>query len=175
MILFEKTEYTNGFMNLILGVFGVSPIDFIDGPYWAKMFVLCFYTVWVVLPFKILILTSALASVNQDYYKAAKVDGCSDLEFITKILIPLSKPALFTTGILSFISGWNSFLWPILVTNSKEMRLLSNGLSSFATESGTSVQLQMAASTITIIPILIVYFIFRKQIIRGVVKSGVKG
>ena len=77
-------------------------------------------------------------------------------------------------GILSFIGGWNSFLWPILVTNSKEMRLLSNGLSSFATES-TNVQLQMAASTIAIVPILVLYLIFRKQIIRGVVKSGVKG
>ena len=78
-------------------------------------------------------------------------------------------------GILSFINGWNAFLWPILVTNSKEMRLLSNGLSSFATESGTNVQLQMAASTIAIVPILILYLIFRKQIIRGVVKSGIKG
>lgn len=78
-------------------------------------------------------------------------------------------------GILSFINWWNSFLWPILVTNSKEMRLLSNRLSSFATESGTNLHLQMAASTIAIVPILVLYLIFRKQIIIGVVKSGVKG
>lgn len=78
-------------------------------------------------------------------------------------------------GILSFINWWNSFLWPILVTNSKEMRLLSNGLSSFATESGTNLHLQMVASTIAIVPILVLYLIFRKQIIIGVVKSGVKG
>lgn len=77
--------------------------------------------------------------------------------------------------ILSFINGQNSFLWPILVTNSKEMRLLSNRLSSFATESGTNLHLQMAASTIAIVPILVLYLIFRKQIIIGVVKSGVKG
>ena len=63
MILFKKTPYTDGLANLILGWFGAGPIDFIDGPYWAKMFVLCFYTVWVVMPFKVLILTSALASV----------------------------------------------------------------------------------------------------------------
>lgn len=145
----------------------------------AKLGLLDTYTALIVPSlasvFYIFYLKEYLSSIPISYYKAAKVDGCSDLEFITKILIPLGKPALFTTAILSFISGWNSFLWPILVTNSKEMRLLSNGLSSFATESGTSVQLQMAASTITIIPILIVYFIFRKQIIRGVVKSGVKG
>lgn len=125
--------------------------------------------------FYIFYLKEYLTSIPISYYKAAKVDGCSDLDFIRKILVPLAKPALFTMGILSFISGWNSFLWPILVTNTKEMRLLSNGLSAFATESGTSVQLQMAASTIAIVPILILYLVFRKQIIRGVVKSGVKG
>ena len=71
MILFKKTPYTDGFANLILGFLGMSPIDFIDGPYWAKMCVLCFYTVWVVMPFKILVLTSVLASVNGEYYNAA--------------------------------------------------------------------------------------------------------
>lgn len=116
-----------------------------------------------------------LTSVPSSYYKAAKVDGCTDLEFVTRILVPLAKPSLFTMGILSFISGWNSFLWPILVTNKPEMRLLSNGLTAFASESGTDVHLQMAASAIAIVPILIIYLIFRKQIIRGVVKSGVKG
>ena len=125
--------------------------------------------------FYIFYLKEYLTSIPISYYKAAKVDGCGDLEFIRKILIPLAKPSLFTMAILTFISGWNSFLWPILVTNSKEMRLLSNGLSSFATESGTNVHLQMAASTIAIVPILILYLVFRKQIIRGVVKSGVKG
>lgn len=125
--------------------------------------------------FYIFYLKEYLSSIPISYYKASKVDGCGDLEFIRRILIPLAKPSLFTMGILSFISGWNAFLWPILVTNTKEMRLLSNGLSSFATESGTKVQLQMAASTIAIVPILIIYLIFRKQIIRGVVKSGVKG
>ena len=125
--------------------------------------------------FYIFYLKGYLASIPISYYKAAKVNGASDLEFIIKVLVPLGKPALVTMGILSFISGWNAFLWPILVTNTKEMRLLSNGLSAFATESGTNVHLQMAASTITIVPILIIYLIFRKQIIRGVVKSGVKG
>ena len=125
--------------------------------------------------FYIFYLKNYLTSIPMSYYKAAKVDGCGDLEFIRRILIPLAKPSLFTMGILSFISGWNSFLWPILVTNSKEMRLLSNGLSSFATESGTNVHLQMAASAIATIPILILYLVFRKQIISGVAKSGVKG
>lgn len=125
--------------------------------------------------FYIFYLKGYIAGIPMSYYKAAKVDGCGDLEFIWRILIPLIKPSLFTMGILSFIGGWNSFLWPILVTNSKEMRLLSNGLSAFATESGTNVQLQMAASTIAIVPILIIYLIFRKEIIKGVASSGIKG
>ena len=125
--------------------------------------------------FYIFYLKEYLTSIPISYYKAAKIDGCGDLEFIWKVLLPLSRPALVTVGLLSFISGWNSFLWPILVTNEKSMRLLNNGLSAFATETGTSVHLQMAAATITIVPILILYFFFRKEIIRGVSKSGIKG
>lgn len=95
MILFQKTEYTDGLINLLIGLFGGPSVDFIDGPYWAKMFVLCFYTIWVVMPFKILILTSALASVNQDYYKAARVDGTSKLRTFTRITLPMISPMVF--------------------------------------------------------------------------------
>jgi len=116
-----------------------------------------------------------LKGIPDTYYKAAKIDGASDLEFIWRILVPMSKPALVTVAILTFISSWNSFLWPLLVTNSSDLRLLNNGLSAFATESGSDVQLQMAAATITVVPILIIYLIFRKEIIRGVAKNGIKG
>ena len=125
--------------------------------------------------FYIFYLKGYLESMPLSYYNAAKVDGCSDLEFIWRILVPMSKPALFTMGILSFISGWNSFLWPILVTNKKEMRLISNGLAAFQSEAGAQTQLQMAAATIAIVPILILYFVFRSQIMRGVSRSGLKG
>ncbi|CAM4330335.1 carbohydrate ABC transporter permease [Erysipelothrix inopinata] len=125
--------------------------------------------------FYIYYLQGYLKSIPSSYYKAAKIDGCTDLEFIRKIMIPLAKPALVTVGILSFISGWNSFLWPLLVTNDSKYRLLNNGLAAFTSESGSDVHLQMAAATLTIIPILIVYFVFRKEIIRGVSKNGIKG
>ncbi|MBQ6859864.1 MAG: sugar ABC transporter permease, partial [Clostridia bacterium] len=92
MILFKKTPYTDGLANLIIGWFGAEPIDFIDGPYWAKMFVLCFYTIWVVMPFKILILTSALASVNEIYYNAARVDGTPKHRIFTRITLPMISP-----------------------------------------------------------------------------------
>ena len=109
MILFRKTPYTDGLVNLILGLFGVSPIDFIDGPYWAKMFVLCFYTVWVVLPFKILILTSALASVSEDYYNAARIDGTRPFRIFRKITLPMISPMLFYLIITGFIGAFKAY------------------------------------------------------------------
>ena len=109
MILFKKTPYSDGLVNLIINMFGGSSIDFIDGPYWAKMFVLCFYTVWVVMPFKILILTSALASVNQDYYKAAQVDGTSKLRIFTRITLPMISPTLFYLIITGFIGAFKAY------------------------------------------------------------------
>ena len=109
MILFKKTAYTDGMINLLLGWFGAGPVDFIDGPYWAKMFVLCFYTVWVVMPFKILILTSALASVNQDYYNAAKVDGTSRWRTFYRITLPMISPMIFYLVITGFIGAFKAY------------------------------------------------------------------
>ena len=109
MILFKKTAYTDGLVNLIIAWFGGSSIDFIDGPYWAKMFVLCFYTVWVVMPFKILILTSALASVNQDYYNAARIDGTSSWRIFTRITLPMISPMIFYLIITGFIGAFKAY------------------------------------------------------------------
>ena len=109
MILFKKTPYTDGLANLILGWFGAAPIDFIDGPYWAKMFVLCFYTIWVVMPFKVLILTSALASVNEQYYQAAKIDGTSKWRTFARITLPMISPPLFYLIITGFIGAFKAY------------------------------------------------------------------
>ena len=109
MILFKKTPYTDGMVNLLINVFGGKSVDFIDGPYWAKMFVLCFYTVWVVLPFKILILTSALASVKQDYYSAAKVDGTPKWRVFTRITLPMISPMIFYLVITGFIGAFKAY------------------------------------------------------------------
>ena len=109
MILFKRTPYTDGFVNLILGWFNIGPVDFIDGPYWAKMLVLCFYTVWVVMPFKILILTSALASVNVQYYEAARVDNASKWRVFSKITLPMISPTLFYLIITGFIGAFKAY------------------------------------------------------------------
>ena len=109
MILFKKTAYTDGLVNLIINWFGSESIDFIDGPYWAKMFVMCFYTVWVVMPFKILILTSALASVRQDYYNAAKIDGTSKWRMFARITLPMISPMIFYLIITGFIGAFKAY------------------------------------------------------------------
>ena len=107
MILFRKTPYSDGLMNALLS--GLGPVDFIDGPYAAKLFVLCFYTIWVVLPFKILILTSALASVKADYYKAARVDGTSKWRTFARITLPMISPTIFYLVVTGFIGAFKSY------------------------------------------------------------------
>ena len=109
MILFKKTAYSDGLINLLIKFFGGNSVDFIEGPYWAKLFVMCFYTIWVVLPFKILILTSALASVNPDYYKAARVDGTSRLRIFTRITLPMISPMIFYLVITGFIGAFKAY------------------------------------------------------------------
>lgn len=109
MILFKKTPYTDGLVNLIINWFGGTSVDFMDGPYWAKMFVLCFYTIWVVMPFKILILTSALASVNEQYYHAAKIDGTSKWRTFVRITLPMISPTLFYLIITGFIGAFKAY------------------------------------------------------------------
>ncbi len=109
MILFKKTAYSDGLINLLIRTFGGSSVDFIDGPYWAKMFVLCFYTIWVVMPFKILILTSALASVDRQYYNAAKVDGTSKFRTFARITLPMISPMIFYLIITGFIGAFKAY------------------------------------------------------------------
>ena len=109
MILFNKTPYTEGLINLMITWFGGKGADFIDGPYWATLFVLSFYTIWIVMPFKILILTSALASVDETYYNAAKMDGATGLRMFTRITLPMISPMIFYLVITGFIGAFKAY------------------------------------------------------------------
>ena len=109
MILFKKTAYSDGLVNLLINWFGGESVVFIEGPYWAKMMVMCIYTVWIVLPFKILILTSAMASVKQDYYNAAKIDGTSKFRTFTRITLPMISPMIFYLVITGFIGAFKAY------------------------------------------------------------------
>jgi multiple sugar transport system permease protein len=109
MVLFKPTDFSSGLANLFLSWFGAGPIDFIGGPYPAKMFVLSLYTIWIVMPFKILILTTALASVKEDYYNSARIDGTSKWRIFTKITIPMISPTLFYLIITGFIGAFKAY------------------------------------------------------------------
>ena len=168
MILFKKTPYTDGLANLIIGLFGAGPIDFIGGPYWAKMLVLCLYTVWVVMPFKILVLTSALASVNQDYYNAARVDGASRWRIFSRITLPMISPTLFYLIITGFIGAFKAYSDAVALfgtdLNAAEMNTIvgyiydmlygnSGGYPSYA--SAAAILLFAIVLTITVINLLV--------------------
>lgn len=109
MILFKKTAYSDGLINILIQFFCGNSVDFIDGPYWAKMLVMSIYTIWIVLPFKILILTSALASVDKNLYKAAKVDGTSPLRTFWKITLPMIMPMISYLVITGFIGAFKAY------------------------------------------------------------------
>lgn len=168
MILFKKTPYTDGMVNLLINFFGGESVDFITGPYWAKMFVLCFYTVWVVLPFKILILTSALASVDQHLYDAAKVDGTRGMRMFTRITLPMISPSVFYLVITGFIGAFKAYSDAVALfgtdLNAAEMNTLvgyiydmlygnSGGYPSFA--SAAAIILFTIVLTITCINLLV--------------------
>ena len=109
MILFKPTLYNDGLVNSFLSIFGIGTIDFIDGPYWAKMLVLCLYTVWVVMPFKVLVFTSAICSVPKTYYDAAKIDGTPDNRMFIKITLPMISPTIFYIVITGFIGAFKAY------------------------------------------------------------------
>ncbi|MCL2497727.1 MAG: carbohydrate ABC transporter permease, partial [Symbiobacteriaceae bacterium] len=125
--------------------------------------------------FNIYILREAFLAVPRQLYLAAKVDGCSDFTYFLRVLLPICRPSLITIALLKVIATWNAFLWPLFVTNSRSMRVISYGLIAFQHESGSDYALMMAGSIITILPMLILYFIARRQIIEGIARGGIKG
>ncbi|TYR73442.1 carbohydrate ABC transporter permease [Rossellomorea vietnamensis] len=130
---------------------------------------------WLASIFAIFLLRQFFLGIPQELSYAAKIDGCSNFRFLWMIMVPLAKPALITIALLKAIGSWNAFLWPLIVTQSKEMRTLPVGLTSFSTEAGTVYELLMAASTMIILPMIVLYLILQKYIIEGVARSGIKG
>lgn len=130
---------------------------------------------WTANVFSIFLLRQFFATIPQELYDAAVLDGCGHFRFLTRIVLPLSRPALTTVALFNFIWSWNAFLWPLIVTSREEMRPIQVGLAFFVTESGTDTQLLMAAATITILPIVLLYFLVQRQFIEGIYTGGVRG
>lgn len=125
--------------------------------------------------FSIYILKEAFEAVPDEIYYAAKVDGCSDWRYLWTVMVPLAKSSIVSIAILAIIGSWNSFMWPLIVTTDQTMRTLPVGLQAFTTEAGTQYELLMAASTIVVIPMIIVYLFLQKYIIEGLASGGSKG
>lgn len=130
---------------------------------------------WCANVFSIFLLRQYFLEIPHALYKSAKIDGCSDFKFLIHIMIPIAKPALSIIALFKVINSWNSFLWPLIVTNSTNMRTLPVALSAFTSEVGSQYNLLMAATTMIILPIIILYIFMHKHILENVSKSGIKG
>jgi ABC-type glycerol-3-phosphate transport system permease component len=130
---------------------------------------------WLASVFTIFMLRQFFLTIPQDFYDAARIDGCGHLRYLMQIVVPLSRPALVTGGLMTFLGSWNSLLWPILVTGKADLRPIQVGLSYFLAQEGTDYHLLMAAACMTIVPIVILYFLGQRYFIEGIAASGVKG
>lgn len=129
---------------------------------------------WIVNIFAIFLLRQHIRQLPQDLFDAARIDGCSDFRTLVKIVLPLCKAPLVTIMVFNVISSWNSFFWPLIVTNSDKIRPLQVGLAYFSREQSTNYTLLMAATTLAIIPLIVLFFAAQKQIIQSQARSGLK-
>ena len=131
--------------------------------------------VWKTTPFMALLLLAGLTTIDTGLYEAAKVDGASAWKRFTKITLPLVKPAVAALCIFTFLGNWNAYIWPLIVTRSDEMRTLPVGIAFFSSEAASAFHLIMAAAALATIPVLVVFILFQKQIIKGITLTGLKG
>ncbi len=130
---------------------------------------------WAASAFSIFLLRQFFRGIPQELYDAAVIDGCSQLRFLATIVIPLSRPALITSALFTFLGSWNSLMWPILVTNRPEMRPIQVGMAAFIGDAGTQIQLLLAAVTLSVIPVILVYLVLQRWFIEGIATVGIRG
>ncbi|HQB97812.1 MAG TPA: carbohydrate ABC transporter permease [Candidatus Cloacimonadota bacterium] len=129
---------------------------------------------WIANIFTIFLFRQHFKALPKELFDAASIDGCSTFGMLWRIIVPLSNPVIATASIFSLITSWNSFMWPLVMINRPELRVLQVGLSYFNQEASTQTTLLMAASTFSIVPILILFFFAQKQIIASYSRSGMK-
>ncbi len=138
-------------------------------------------TLWaLVLPFTssifyTYILRNFFQSIPDGLYWSARVDGCSNWRYLWKVMVPIARPSLSTIILLNAMASWNSFMWPLLVIKQDTNRTLPFGLYTFTTEVGANNELLMAASSVVVLPMILVFIFARKQIVGGVARGGIKG
>ncbi len=168
-VLLLATMMVPGEMMIITNYITVAKLQWLDT---YQALILPF----VVSTFYIFFLRNTIRQVPIELYKAAKVDGFTDLQFLMRIVLPIVRPTLITITILGLLGAWNAYVWPNLVTGDETMRLVTNGLrSAFIIDDRPAQELQMAAATLVTLPILVVFLTLKKYIVRGVSRSGIKG
>ncbi len=160
----------------------MMPEDLTIVPKLVMMFNLRWYNTYLglIVPslvsvFSIFLLRQFFMQIPRDLFEAALIDGMGHLRFLISVVVPLSKPALLTVGLLNFIWAWDAFKWPLLVTRDSSMRVLGVGLQQFMQGQGTQTHLLMAFAAMVIVPVLILYFLAQKQFREGILNTGLKG
>lgn len=123
---------------------------------------------WTASAFSVFFLRRIFERIPRELYDAARVDGCGHFRFLIRVAVPMARPALVTVGISSFLGSWNAFLWPMIVTDAREMAVVQTGLRSFIQEASTQYHLLMAAAALTILPVVVLYLLAQKWFEQGV-------
>jgi multiple sugar transport system permease protein len=108
-----------------------------------------------------------LSNISNEIREAAKVDGCGDFRFLWSMAVPMAKPAIITISLYTFLGSWNAFLWPLVITSSPQLSVVQKGLAGFIQEAGTEYHLLMAASTLTILPVVLIYLVAQRWFREG--------
>jgi multiple sugar transport system permease protein len=125
-------------------------------------------------PFGIFLMRQFFLSIPRDLEKAARIDGAGTLQIIFQVILPVSRPIMATLAILTFVGAWNNFLWPLIITDSDNLRVLTVALSAFQGQFSTQWNLMMAATFVALVPLLLLFFLFQKQLVRSISTSGFK-
>jgi multiple sugar transport system permease protein len=127
-------------------------------------------------PFAIFIMRQSFMTIPRELEEAARLDGCGRVRFLVQMLLPLSKPVIAAQALFAFMGNWNSYMWPLIITTSKELRTLQIGLRYFVNqEGGTQWGLFMAAAVLVSVPVIVIYFTVQKQFVEGIATTGLKG
>ncbi|WP_414838566.1 carbohydrate ABC transporter permease [Carnobacterium sp. TMP28] len=124
--------------------------------------------------FGIFLFRQFMSTISDELLEAARLDGASEFYIFTRIILPLSRPILAVQGILTFIAGWNSFIWPLIIASDEKYYTLSVGLQLLQGQHATNYALQMAGATFMVVPIILIFMIFQKYILQGFNVSGLK-
>lgn len=130
---------------------------------------------WCANAFSIFLMRQAYHSIPNEYYDAARIDGCGHIRFLILIATPMVRPNVLIVGLFAFLASYNALLWPLIVTGSESMRVIQVGLAVFATDAGVRTNLLMAASIVVIAPVLILYFVTQRTFVEAATQSGLKG